>query len=137
MHRVLIVDDDPASRAVTAAQFRDEGFKVATAADGYLAIAAMQRGSVDLIVSDVMMPNLGGVRLVELLRNQGLQVPVILLTGMSEPPRHQADALIRKPYSIDELMECVDDLLRTRHAGTAGLLREPWIDAHLMADVGA
>jgi two-component system response regulator MprA len=137
MYRVLVVDDDPASRAVVTAQLRHEGFEVATAADGYLAIAAMQRRSVDLIVSDVMMPNLGGVRLVELLRNQGVRVPVILLTGLSEPPRHQADALIRKPYAIDELIGCVDDLLRTRHAGTAGLLREPWIDAHLMADVGA
>ena len=125
MRQVLVVDDDPISRDLLSELFESEGFEVALATDGYEAIDAMRRRRPDLIVSDIVMPNLTGVRLVELLRTQGIQVPVILLTGMNALPRHLADALVRKPFTLDGLMASVGDVLKDQRHGSCPSLCQP------------
>jgi CheY-like chemotaxis protein len=111
MCRILVVDDELECRAALCAVFEDEGFETAAAADGYQAIDSLLKHRPDLIVSDIAMPNLDGIRLVELLRTQGVQVPVILLTAGPTGRRHRAEALLAKPFSVDALLDTVAHVL--------------------------
>lgn len=123
MCRVLVVDDQAESRAPLGELFASEGFEVSFAADGYQAIDELLRQRPDVIVSDVVMPGLDGIRLVELLRGQGVRLPVILITAGIVHSRHHADALLHKPVGIDVLLECVGDVLRDRAGCCAAICR--------------
>ena len=81
---MLLVEDDPAVRQVYSRILRRNGFQVLTAANGSEARAAFIQGSVELVISDIAMPEMNGVALLKALRDQDLDVPVILMTGNPE-----------------------------------------------------
>lgn len=107
MPRILIVDDDRDVRASLEDLFALEGFEVATAGDGYAALTAVAQRRPDVIISDVRMPPPDGIRLIEMLRTQGVHIPSILITAQREPRPHQADAVVYKPFSVDALLDTV------------------------------
>jgi signal transduction histidine kinase len=119
MPRVLVADDNPDMRLYVAELLR-EGCHVITAADGEQAWALLQRESVDVVVSDVMMPQLDGLGLTARIKaHPGLShVPVILVTarGGSEAStsglESGADDYIAKPFSPQELKARVRAALR-------------------------
>lgn len=123
MCRVLVVDDQVESRTPLGALFASEGFEVSFAADGYQAIDEIVRRRPDVIVSDVVMPRLDGIRMVELLRGQGISLPVILVTGAEIRACPHADALLRKPFDLDTLLACVGDVLRDHPGSCAAVCR--------------
>ena len=98
-HRILLVDDDEAYRAVTAIALESEGCDVQEAANGYAALEALQNAHPDVIVSDLDMPGLNGVELCHRVRaNPSLaQIHFVLLSALIEPdgtgmpPAHEAD----------------------------------------------
>ena len=81
--RILVVEDDPAVRASVVDLLATWNYQVDQAANGDEALASLVRwcGHVDLIISDVVMPRLGGINLVKALRRQGVHTPVILMSG--------------------------------------------------------
>ena len=81
--RILVVEDDPAVRASVVDLLATCNYQVDQAANGDEALASLVRwcGHVDLIISDVVMPRLGGINLVKALRRQGVHTPVILMSG--------------------------------------------------------
>src|ERR1700683_3868229 len=82
--RILVVDDDPlVLRAYAFALFRS-GWDVCSASDGDEAIRCIRAGAFEAIVSDVAMPTMGGLDLLKAVREQDLDVPVILMTGAPE-----------------------------------------------------
>ena len=81
MAHVLIVDDEMNIRRVLAAMLKRDGYEVTAAADGEQALAAMQRTPVDVVVTDLVMPRMGGLDLLRHVATANPDVPVIMITA--------------------------------------------------------
>src|SRR5499426_832707 len=79
--RVLIVDDDPASRRLLEVRLRPLECDVATAGNGEQALAAIRKDVPDLVLLDLQMPKMGGIDVLRALRNEGIDVPTIVITA--------------------------------------------------------
>ncbi len=116
--QVLIVDDDNAVRTLICMALSEEGYEVSSACTGLEALRRVDTLQPDLVISDVVMPDLSGVEMLEGLRNrrETKDVPVILVTasedktifakGVSLNARHY----LNKPFELDQL------LLKVRNA---------------------
>jgi two-component system KDP operon response regulator KdpE len=115
--RVLIVDDDPAVIKLLRATFEGRDYKVAVATDGAEALLCMESKLPDLVILDIMMPEVDGFEVCRRLR-QWSQVPVIMLSGRCTTEdkvsclEAGADDYICKPFDVDELMARVEAVLR-------------------------
>jgi len=109
---ILVVDDEPAIRESLASLFGDEGFAVRTAQDGLEALILQKQQPVDLIISDVHMPLVGGDDLVAELRERGDRTPVVLMSAADVPacdlPGVRAMA---KPFDLDVVLNLVTGML--------------------------
>ncbi len=118
--RVLVVDDEPSITDLVALALRYEGFTVEKAATGRAALSAVGRFKPDLIVLDVMLPDVSGLDVLRKLSGEGRRVPVIFLTARdaTEDKIHGltigGDDYVTKPFSIEELVARVRAVLR-RH----------------------
>jgi PAS domain S-box-containing protein len=121
---ILVVEDEEQVRAALRRQLVGEGYSVLTAADGRAAIALMdQHPRIDLLISDVVMPHVGGPELARVFRARHRDAGVILMSGYSDEAvaRHgdlsPAAAFVQKPYEFPELARLVrkllDDAVRT------------------------
>jgi two-component system OmpR family response regulator len=121
--RVLVVDDEESISRLVSTVLRYEGFAVETAATGRAALAAVSDFAPDLVVLDVMLPDVDGF---EVHRRLGGTVPVIFLTarGGTEDLVHGltlgADDYVPKPFSLEELVARVRAVLRRTHGARAG-----------------
>ena len=79
--RVLIVDDDPASRRLLEVRLRPLQCDVATAGNGELALSAIRKEQPDLLLLDLQMPRMGGMDVLRVLRQDGIEVPTIVITA--------------------------------------------------------
>lgn len=120
---ILVVDDEPAIRLGLAATLKRQGYSVITAEDGNDGILKATQTLPDLILSDVMMPNMNGF---ELRRQLGTvpslaSIPFIFLTARTSSEdrvlgiREGADDYVTKPFVIDELLARVEAVLRRVH----------------------
>ena len=109
VRRVLIVDDDRALAAVLAAALGDEGFTVVHAADGLAGLRAFEADGADLVILDVLMPEMDGLEVCRRLRRKS-RVPIILLSSRGEEVDRVtgletgADDYVTKPFSTRELV---------------------------------
>lgn len=113
--RILIADDESATRELLASIAVMQGYDVCAVSDGVdlLTVAANER--FDVIITDLMMPNLNGASAAEIMKIQGSTTPVIALTAVRRDQMTLAhDSFIRvyqKPCDINELFSYVDSLL--------------------------
>jgi DNA-binding response OmpR family regulator len=120
--RVLVVDDEPMVREVVTAYLERDGFVVAAVPDGRAALDALATSAPDLVVLDVMLPEVDGFDVLSRLRRQS-EVPVILLTARTEEPDRVlglelgADDYVVKPFSPRELAARVRSVLRRARPG--------------------
>lgn len=116
--RILVVDDEDVLREMLGDALRLSGFEVLEAADGSKALAILQGGKVDLIISDVNMPGMDGYEMLSHLRAQGDQTPAIMLTARRERAdvtkglKLGADDYVTKPFGLEELILRVNAVLR-------------------------
>jgi signal transduction histidine kinase/ActR/RegA family two-component response regulator len=124
--RVLLVDDEPAVREVLAAQLKDAGYEVTTAADGATALAQLEQGlGCDLLVSDLAMEGIDGVTLIREARRLRPGLPAILVTGYAGDAAALAVGqtvegsftLLRKPVTGALLTDQVAALLGAHGGG--------------------
>jgi two-component system chemotaxis sensor kinase CheA len=116
---ILVVDDSPVNRLVCSHILEQAGHQVLQAEDGLAAWQCLQKNEVQLMVSDIAMPELDGFALLERVRadKQLSGLPVILLTAIGEPEEQiagmaaSADSILSKPVSSWELSEEVNRLL--------------------------
>ncbi len=126
MARILVVDDERNIVELVATALRYEGFEVRTAIDGMQALAAVRDAAPDLVVLDVMLPDVGGFELQARIRADGQQVPVLFLTARDAVEDRVrgltlgADDYMTKPFSLEELVARVHAVLR-RTSGTAAV----------------
>ena len=114
---ILVVEDDPSVRGLLHTLLTAEGYEVATASDGLAGLVKAATTSPDLILLDLMMPDLGGVRVLEELRDdpEMAQTPVVIVTGQVDavPGMRallgEANVFI-KPFGVAELLTRVADL---------------------------
>jgi len=120
---VLVVDDEPSITDLVALALRYEGFTVERADTGRAALAAVPRFKPDLIVLDVMLPDVSGLDVLRRLSAEGRRVPVIFLTARdaTEDKVHGltvgGDDYVTKPFSIEELVARVRAVLRRHGEG--------------------
>ncbi|GAA1739810.1 response regulator transcription factor [Nonomuraea bangladeshensis] len=116
--RLLIVEDDPNILELLAASLRFAGFDVTTAKSGVDAVASVQRHRPDLVVLDVMLPDLDGFEIVRRLRGGGLHTPVVFLTARDETEDKirgltiGGDDYVTKPFSLEEVIARIHAVLR-------------------------
>lgn len=123
--RVLVADDDPDMRLAVAHSLAADGMSVDQARSGGEALTKLAEGTTDILVTDVMMPELGGVQVAAMARTAGEQIPILVITGrddawISDSVRKlQCADLLHKPFSDDELLERVHRLLAQREMAPA------------------
>ncbi len=114
---VLVVEDEEGTRFLLDQILSKAGYKVVQAADGGEALLKLGAGSIDLVLSDIHMPNLDGLRLLEILNQHDIDTPVVFLTGEPSPGieargREMGVAdYLRKPIQRDVVLECVERIL--------------------------
>ena len=120
--RVLVADDDRATREQLAALLRADGHLVELCEDGAEALGRVGQGGIDLVLLDVLMPRLSGTEACRLLKGMagGVFLPVILLTAKNDAPsrveglRMGADDYVGKPFDPEELSARVAAMLRIK-----------------------
>lgn len=131
---MLLVDDDADWRALVADTLADEGFVVATAADGRAACDCFRRVKPAVVVTDVEMPSMDGCELLAQLRCLDRELPVIVMTADdAQDGSRFTDAFrfIRKPATTDAVTAAVKEALLRRRRPR---LRELWMAARTAAD---
>lgn len=118
--RILVVEDEADLADLVAFNLRGEGHEVTVALDGNTALAEIQRGRPDLVVLDVMLPDISGIEVCRRLRRQRetVRLPVIMLTAKTDEVDRVvgfevgADDYVTKPFSPRELVLRVEAILR-------------------------
>jgi two-component system response regulator MprA len=116
--RVMVVEDDDALRAALVRALRLEGYALDEASDGAAALTQLASLRADVVVLDVMMPELDGLTVCQRLRAAGDRTPVLLLTARDlvadrvQGLNAGADDYLTKPFAVDELLARVRALIR-------------------------
>jgi two-component system OmpR family response regulator len=124
-NRVLVVDDEPNIVDVVSMALRYQGFEVESAATGEQALAAVERFRPELMVLDVMLPDMEGFEVAERLGAQRGHIPIIFLTARDATQDKLrglttgGDDYVTKPFSLEELVARIRVILR-RTNGAAG-----------------
>ncbi|AGC64947.1 MULTISPECIES: response regulator transcription factor [Mycobacterium ulcerans group] len=115
---VLVVDDEPVLAEMVSMALRYEGWNIATASDGASAIASARAERPDVVVLDVMLPDMSGLEVLHRLRKENPRLPVLLLTAKDAVEDRIAgltaggDDYVTKPFSIEEVVLRLRALLR-------------------------
>jgi two-component system OmpR family response regulator len=116
--RVLIVDDEPNIRDLLATSLRFAGYEIQTAANGAQAVAAVIESEPDIILLDVMLPDMNGFSVTKKLRGSGIQAPILFLTARDDVEDKitgltvGGDDYLTKPFSLDEVVARIQAILR-------------------------
>jgi twitching motility two-component system response regulator PilH len=113
---VLIVEDTQALRRFLEICLERNGYTVVSAGDGQEAMNLLMTNSVDIVITDAIMPNLNGYELCRFIRNnpQLSHLPIVLLSALDPSPEEadQIDAFLIKPVSPEDLLDCVARLVK-------------------------
>jgi two-component system, OmpR family, response regulator len=123
--RILVVDDEPNIADLLSAALKFEGYDVGVAGTGNDALEMVRSYRPDLILLDVMLPDVDGNEVCRRLRQQGEQVPIVFLTARDTTEDKveglgMGDDYVTKPFSIEELMARVGAILRRAREIVAG-----------------
>lgn len=129
MMRILIVDDDDALRGAIARFLGRAGYEVEEADNGHAALRTIERKSVDLVVTDINMPEMDGIEIVMALRGRTPPTPVVAMSGGGLLPKQlllgSAEALgavesIFKPFDLQQLLSTIERVLAQRSGASGG-----------------
>jgi len=122
---LLIVEDDAEMRDLLRKVLEKEGYDVSVAADGHEAAASLSRSLFDLVVTDMLMPEDGGLELLRVVRETQPRLPVIIITAFGDWGSYSralelgAAAFISKPLRLAELIAAIHTALAGSGAGKA------------------
>ncbi len=104
---VLVVDDERYIVDLLTDLLQDEGYEVLRASDGEAALEMLSHHRPDLVVADVMMPRIDGMRLLTIIREHYRNLPVILMSAAVTPQSIEV-TFLRKPFDIDVLLDLIE-----------------------------
>lgn len=116
---ILVVDDEPALREMTAAILTQSGYQVHTAANGRDALELLKTQTVDILFSDIIMPEMDGHELARQVQQQFPQIKIQLVSGYSQArdTEHEQDELyeklLHKPFNSDDVLKCIKALVES------------------------
>ena len=116
--KVLVVDDEPNIRDLLSASLRFAGHQVATAANGTDAINMITETKPDIVLLDVMLPDISGFGVTKKIRGMGIEVPILFLTARDDTEDKVTgltvggDDYVTKPFSLDEIMARISAIIR-------------------------
>ncbi len=120
MARILIIDDDETILSVFKRFLSGKGYDVEVATDGRIGLRDIEKQPVDLVITDIMMPETDGLEVVMAIRGKGTDVPVIAMSGgMHAMPmdflpmakKFGACKVLYKPIELEDLLEAVEEAL--------------------------
>ncbi|MGE4490238.1 MAG: response regulator transcription factor [Kiritimatiellales bacterium] len=120
MAHILIIDDDPSVQFLFQQFFESEGFTVTLADDGKEGIWKMKQEQPDLVITDIMMPEMDGLEVIQEIRQHSPELPVIAISGgmrtaplnfLPHAKKFGACRVFGKPVSLAELLAAVRELL--------------------------
>jgi DNA-binding response OmpR family regulator len=124
---VLVVEDDAVSAALIEGYLQDGGYEVVTVADGGDALMEIARRTFDLLILDINIPTLNGLRLFEIMVQKGIDTPAVFVTGIPGPEVEArslelgAAEFMRKPIRREVLLPHVRAILQRKlHGHAAG-----------------
>jgi putative two-component system response regulator len=129
VNRILVIDDEDVIRMLVVEILESVGYEVTSAESAERALALLEKAEFDLVVSDVIMPGLSGLELLEAVRARRASLPVVLVTGagtydtLSQALTRGAAGLVTKPFAHSDLQSAVADALE-RAARSRDDLRE-------------
>ncbi|AEB47057.1 two component transcriptional regulator, winged helix family protein [Micromonospora maris AB-18-032] len=135
--RLLVVEDDPNILELLSASLRFAGFDVATATSGSAALNAARDHRPDLVVLDVMLPDLDGFEVIRMMREGGTRTPVVFLTARDATDDKirgltlGGDDYVTKPFSLEELTARIRAVLRRTSTGEQAPARLTFADLEL------
>lgn len=110
---VLVVDDEEVIRDVCSQILSGEGYRVTTAASGKEALHLVSENEYDAVVTDIMMPDMSGLELLEVIKSTNMKVSTVVITGLgtfdmaTQSDRLGAREFVVKPFTPDELSQAV------------------------------
>ncbi len=118
LYKLLIIDDDEETLAALSNFFKKKNFAVVSASNGLdgLKLLENEREGFDLIITDIVMPNISGVGVISIAKKKYPGIPAIAITGWGEHPEAlateaQADLVLKKPFELTDLEKIITDLL--------------------------
>lgn len=113
---VLLAEDDPALRRYLEVVLERAGYRVVSAGDGLEAMKAALTSSIDIVITDAVMPNLDGNELCRFFRStpRFSHIPIVLLSALEKKeaqPAFEPDAFLGKPVSPEKLLGCLEEML--------------------------
>jgi DNA-binding response OmpR family regulator len=115
--RLLLAEDDPVVNKHLTHALRKAGFTVDSVSDGEEALRALEVGGFDLLVTDIIMPRLGGIELTQRLRQRRPEMPVVLISGYNEEMNvmqliePERVSYLQKPFASSRLIAAISALL--------------------------
>ena len=138
--RILVVDDEPNIRDLLVTSLRFAGYQVRAVANGAQTISAVLEEEPDLIILDVMLPDMNGFSVTKRLRGAGYTAPILFLTAKDatedkiEGLNSGGDDYVTKPFSLEELLARVRNVLRRTGAAEPDSSRLSFEDLELDED---
>ncbi|MCP4677025.1 MAG: response regulator [Deltaproteobacteria bacterium] len=120
MSRIMVVDDEPQVRRMLRGRLETEGYEVDEADDGKLALALQRQNSADLIISDMIMPEMDGTELIIKLSREFPDVKIIAISGggildaqyhLCLAKEFGANRIFPKPVPLQNLVDTIEELL--------------------------
>ncbi|WP_343698048.1 response regulator transcription factor [Flavobacterium sp.] len=118
MTRVLLAEDDHRIASLIKRGLEEHLFEVKHVAEGFQAIKEAVENTYDILILDIILPDIDGFRVSEVLRNQKILIPILIVSALSSPQekvkglKAGADDYLSKPFSFDELLARIDAQLR-------------------------
>ena len=117
-YKVLIIDDTEEVLSALCKFFKQKGYDVLSASSGLDGLKMIEsgKGNLDLIITDLVLPNISGVAVISIVKKKFPKLPVIAITGWGEHPEAlakeaKADLVMEKPFKLPELEKAARDLL--------------------------
>ena len=119
MPKILLIDDEPIDRELASTMLQQMGYEIVEAEDGQKAQQILSQQQVDIILTDILMPEVDGIELILALRGGKSNLPIIAISGggtinaenyLTMAKELGADAVMQKPLDWEDLAETIDRL---------------------------
>jgi DNA-binding response OmpR family regulator len=140
--RILVIDDEPRYRELLDMNLRRRGYRVTLAEDGLTGLNLFERDAPDMVLLDLVLPDLDGFEVCRRIREYS-QAPIIILTARPEEAqkvralRLGADDYVTKPFGPEELLARIEAVLRRTGTGVGATTPPPFVSDDLVIDFAA
>lgn len=121
IHKILIIDDTEEVLSALCKYFKQKNYNVISASNGLdgLKVIDQEKDELDIIITDLVLPNISGVAVISIVKKKYPQIPVIAITGWGEHPEAlakeaKADLVMEKPFKLPALEKAARELIQNK-----------------------